>query len=280
MTPATVKNRFQHCFILLIVAISFMISISGLSFVVAQTTESETAYDLSETARRDRRYGIVEGKGGEGFRIPSQRPLVTAPVPPVPVPPPPTNPAPVSTPAPAVPSLPPTTAVRGSGSNIGSVTLLFNPLCLRVKEGTEFAQDIIINNPRGTGYDSAEFMIKYNPEYLSVVSFPYGAQPKTIESRIVPQKYPSAKIVANEVDEGKGIIRFKIVNPTGNFYHSGSIATIHWLAKKKTFGTKICYEFVSEKDQIGTAITQQTRDVLGAPGDPTDGVVSAIISID
>ena len=250
--------------------------------VLAQTAE-ETPYDLSGISRRDRRYGgAIEGKGGEAFRAPIPRPPSPVPAAPQPAT---VAPTPIPAPAPAIPVVPvslpaPPTVVRGSGSNVGSVTLLFNPISMRVKQGMSFTQDIVVNNPRGTGFDSAEVMVKYSPEYLSVISFDSAALVKTIESRIVPGKYAAAKIVTNEVDEKNGIVRFSIKNDTGNFYYSGAIATIHWFAKQKIFGSKISYAFVSETNRLGTSITIKKQDILGAPGDPTDGVVSATISID
>jgi len=248
--------------------------------VLAQTAE-ETPYDPSGISRRDRRYGGIEGKDGETFRAPIPRPPSPVPAAPQPAT---VAPKPIPAPAPAIPVAPvnlpaPPTVVRGSGSNVGSVTLLFNPVSMRVKQGMSFTQDIVVNNPRGTGFDSAEVMVKYSPEYLSVISFDSAALVKTIESRIVPGKYAAAKIVTNEVDEKNGIVRFSIKNDTGNFYYSGAIATIHWFAKQKIFGSKISYAFVSETNRLGTSITIKKQDILGAPGDPTDGVISATISI-
>ncbi|MDI6783452.1 MAG: hypothetical protein QME64_05065 [bacterium] len=270
-------KKLAGIFIGAILGLSGLLIISG----IAQTPE-ETPYDPSGISRRERRYGEGEGKGGEAFRAPIPRPPAPAvptakPAPPVPIPPP--TPAPTPVPLPITPPAPPT-VVRGSGSNVGSVTLLFNPISMRVKQGMSFTQDIVVNNPRGTGFDTAEVMVKYSPEYLSVISFDSAVLVKTIESRIVPAKYAAAKIIANEVDEQNGIIRFRIKNETGNFYFSGTIATIHWLAKQKKFGTPISYVFVSETSKFGTSITVKNQDILGAPGDPTDGVVSATISID
>jgi hypothetical protein len=243
------------------------------SITQAQVT-SETPYDASEMSKRDRRFEAIPPVGGETFRVPGSRPS-GPPVPPT-RPAPPTRPtpsvsiappsAPVSAPTPASPSI-----IRGSGSNIGSVTLLFNPLSTRVRQGTLFTQDIIVNNPRGTGYDYAEVMIKYDPEYLMV---------KNVESTIVPAKYPAAKVMVNEVNNKKGIIRFGIENKTANFFYSGAIATINWYAKKKVFGARVSYIFVNESSKGSTSITAQNRDILGASSDPTDGVVAATLSIE
>lgn len=277
MFSVMLKKYSRRVFCFIGISGLLLIIASGFGFVAKAQTPIETPYDMSEMSRRDRRYGGGTGTTGEIFRAPGPRPLA----PPVPVPrPAPPSPAPVPVPAtsPPPPPLPPA-VIRGTGSNIGSVTLLFNPLSIRVQEGAIFTQDIVVNNPRGTGFDFAEVMIKYNPEYLSVMSFNRESLVKTIESKIVPGKYASAKVVVNEVDEKKGIIRFGIENKTGNFYYSGTIATIHWLAKQKTFGTRISYIFVSDINKSETSILAHNQDVLGAPGDPTDGVVSATISI-
>ncbi|MFB3897078.1 MAG: cohesin domain-containing protein [bacterium] len=244
-------------------------------FLVGVTVQAqvatETPYDFAEM-RRKARYDTVAPSEKDTQPVPGPRPS-GPPVPPArPVPSPRPAPAltptptPVPAPTPAMPSI-----VRGSGSNIGSVTLLFDPLSARIKQGALFAQDIVINNPRGTGYDLAEVMIKYNPECLAV---------KDIVSKIVPAKYPAAKVIVNEIDEKKGIIRFGIENKTGNFYYSGAIATINWYAKKKAFGSRVTYIFVSDASKGTTVISTQNRDILGASGDPTDGVVSATISVE
>jgi hypothetical protein len=270
MSLVIFKKYFRYISSLIFIGGILFLSNIGTGLIAQAQMVTETPYDASEMSRRDRRF-VAPGPagGGDVIRAPGPRPT-GPPVPPVrpalvPVP----APAPAPAPAPPPPPLPPS-VIRGSGSNIGSVTLLFNPLSARIRHGTVFTQDIVVNNPRGTGYDRAEVMIKYNPEFLSV---------NNIESTIVPSKYAAAKVVVNEVDNKKGIIRFGIENKAANIYYSGAIATINWYAKKKTFGSRISYVFVSESSKGSTSITAQNRDILGASGDPTDGVVSATLSI-
>jgi hypothetical protein len=247
----------------------FNIFLTG--FMVQAQVAVETPYDASEAARRDKRFVPSTPREGEAFRVPGPRPSGPPLVPTV-RPTPAITPVPTPAPATGIPYAPaPPSVIRGSGSNIGSVTLLFDPLSARIKQGTSFAQDIVVNNPRGTGYDYAEVLIKYNPEHFAVNS---------IESKIVPAKYAAAKISVNEIDNKKGIIRFAIENKTGNFYYSGAIATINWYAKKKAFGSRVSYIFVSDSSKGSTVISAQNRDILGASGDPTDGVVSATLSIE
>lgn len=262
MISITSNQYSRHLIKFTIVSVIFF-SIFMTGFVAQAQVASETAYDASEKPVRGR-FGVVAPPEKATPPVPGRRPSG----PPVP----PTRPAPAAPTMPTPPSAPtPPSVIRGSGSNIGSVTLLFDPLSARIKQGTLFTQDIVINNPRGTGFNQAEVMIQYNPEYLSA---------KSIESKIIPAKYPTAKVVVNEIDEKRGIIRFGIENKTGNFYYSGGIATINWYAKKKVFGSRVSYIFVSDANKGSTAINLQNRDVLGASSDPTDGVVSATISVE
>jgi hypothetical protein len=247
------------------IPVFLFLMVSAEFFAGAQTKE-ETPYEGPVPnpmirSRRPTNMGPTVGLNTAGY--PFRR------VEPVPPPPPSPKPLPPTT---SVPPLPPT-IIRGTGSNIGSVILLFNPLSKRVRQGATFTQDIILDNPRGSGFDTVEVTIKYNPDYLSVTQ-------QKVESLIIPPKFPAAKVFVNEVDAKKGIIRFGVKNSAGNLYYSGPIGTIHWLAKKKIFGTKVTYSFLSETNQPGTYVALQNRDMLGAPGDPTDGIVSGTISIE
>lgn len=184
--------------------------------------------------------------------------------------------APPAVPSPVSPTPSPIVAT-GSGTGLGMLTLLFEPLNIKTQSGQTVEQKIFLSNPRGIGFDELEIFIKFDPESLSVLDGNLAEDGINLALNLTKEQQSQVRILVNKVENEKGEIKFKLKSNKGNIYLSGPIATIRWIAKKKNYSCQIKYQFNEERTT--TKITARGQDLLGAPEDPKDGVISASISI-
>lgn len=174
----------------------------------------------------------------------------------------------------------PTSVGSGGSQYFGNITLRFDPLTLRTLAGSSTAtQKIVLDNPRGVTLDTVDILIKFDPRYLKVADVYPGQSGVNIKSLIDPKRFPGIQIIFNYVDSNKGLIRFMLKGLKDGVYLGGEIAEINWRPIKPILQTPLAFQFSSEPGIPGTAISKNSKDVLGSSYEPQDGVLSGGVII-
>jgi hypothetical protein len=174
--------------------------------------------------------------------------------------------------------------------------------------GKPMTVDILLANPNGVGFNQMAFTLKFNPAVLSPISsFDETTNEPVIATSVITsvsqddarikdlasifgqielspkefmyEKNPDRYIITkNEVDAGKGIVRFALDVPNESSTDNGIVARVHFMPREESKSTSVSFSFVDpdypDADMPATYLAYNGSDQLSSAYDPNDGVIN------
>lgn len=162
---------------------------------------------------------------------------------------------------------------------MGDIRLYLETDSIKVTEGEEFIVKIIAANPKNSPIDNVSIWVKFNPSELEAVDWDKGnwiSRGININDGGLHNIYPFDLLVANEANNFRGEIEYRMGFLTPAVLDSGVLAQIKFKALKPAVASSVYFGFNRYPKYPNTIITLQGIDMLGSPFAETDGVINKL----